>query len=29
MLLKGGGALAYCWAFESHQYIIKSFRLEL
>jgi sialidase-1 len=29
MLLKGGGALAYCWAFESHQYIIKSFRVAL
>jgi sialidase-1 len=29
MKLKGGGALAYCWAFENHQYVIKSFRIEL
>jgi sialidase-1 len=29
MKLKGGGALAYCWAFENHMYVIKSFRLAL
>jgi sialidase-1 len=29
MKLEGGGALAYCWAFENHMYIIKSFRISL
>jgi sialidase-1 len=29
MKLRGGGALAYCWAFENHQYVIKGFRIEL
>lgn len=29
MTLRGGGALACCWAFENHQYVIKSFRIEL
>jgi sialidase-1 len=29
MKLAGGGVLAYCWAFEDHKYVIRSFRIAL
>jgi sialidase-1 len=29
MKLRSGGILAYCWAFEDHMYVIKSFRIAL